>query len=168
MDTFQLQIQKFVNDETHGSSYLLKEIIKAFTKHQPDTDEIRWAFKELKQINPTMVIIHHFLRTLEPKIDTNFQDHLQEYINQWQDVEERIATNLARILPKKELNVLTHSHSGMIIRVLGILQECSFHLNVWQTESFPGGEGKKQAECLSNFGFNVSILSDDQVKETCP
>lgn len=165
MDTFKSRILQIRHDRTHGSSFLLKEIINAFWKQRPDPSEIQWAFDELHKIDPAMVIIHHFLKTMQPTIDSNFYRHLQAYEDTWKNVADRIADNLITHLPGTNLNVLTHSHSGMVIKVLKILNEKGYYLTVWQTESFPGGEGKTQAETLKKYKIAVSLVNDAYVDE---
>jgi len=164
---FQNEISTIVNDHSHGSSFLLKQLIQIFLEYQPNKEATEAALSALKKIDASMVILHHFINYLEnlPQ-NQSFHQFIQNYQNQWENANQSIARKLTKVLPKGAYKVLTHSHSGVVISVLTYLQESGYEFNIYQTESNPGGEGKIQAEALKNRGFVVNQIPDDQIKTT--
>ena len=163
MPNLKEKINQIKNDHSHGSSFLLQEIIETLTAAEYSDNEISRAFSELRKIDSSMIVIHHFLKELEPAIGQNFQYKVEEYANTWKNVYESIAENLKGYLTNDPFIILTHSHSGAIIGVVEILLRFGYTLKIIQTESRPGSEGKIQAEALQQLGLNVTIITDDRI-----
>jgi len=163
MSGLKKKINLIKNDHSHGSSILLQKIIEVFILSKYSTDEMRLAFSELRQIDTSMVVIHHFLNELEPEISRDFQAQVQQYINKWENVNYKITMNLKDYLPGNSLTILAHSHSGVIIEVVKNLMKSGYSIKVIQTESLPGGEGKIQATALRQLGLDISIIEDESI-----
>ena len=157
------KIRKIKNDHVHGSSFLLREIIKVFLTSKESEDEIFWSFSELSKIDSAMVVIHHFLRELKPEIGHNFRHHVQQYQVKWDNVNVDISINLQKFLTGRKLTILTHSHSSVILGVLQNLLSKDYMIDVIQTASEPGDEGIIQAKLIEQLGINVRISSDDDI-----
>jgi translation initiation factor 2B subunit (eIF-2B alpha/beta/delta family) len=160
------KIRRIKNDHVHGSSFLLREIIKVFLTTKESEDEILWSFSELSKIDSTMVVIHHFLRELKSAIGHDFHKRVQHYQGKWKNVNIDIAMNLQDHLSDKKLTVLTHSHSGAIISVLRNLVSNGYLIDVIQTASEPGGEGHVQAKALKQLGSDVTIIKDENLSSS--
>jgi len=165
MPRLKEKINQIKNDRIHGSSFLLQEIIEALTAAEYSDNEITQAFSELKKIESSMKVIHHFLEELKPAIGQDFQHKVEEYSNTWKNVNESIAENLKGYLANDSLIILTHSHSGVIIGVVEILLRLGYAIEIIQTESQPGGEGKIQAKALQQLGLEVAIIKDDKITD---
>ena len=164
MTTLESKIESIVLDRTHGSSVLLEHIIQSLTDPRLTKEELQWAFERLETIDPSMVIIHHFIREMKPKIDRNFQKQLHQYDKKWHNVEGRIADSVTERLHRQKLWILTHSYSGTVIGILKILMLKGYELRVIQTESYPGGEGVNQAMDLKHLGISVQLVKDDNMR----
>lgn len=163
MTGFKEKIIAIKNDHSHGSTILLQEIIDVFLAKNYSDNEILWAHSELGKLDPSMVVIHHFLKKLKPSIGNDFQNHVQQYQEAWQNVNKRITKNLMGYLANDSFTILTHSHSGVVIDVLKHLLENGYSIEVFQTESQPGGEGIIQAKALRQSGIDVTIIKDESI-----
>lgn len=168
MSAFTKKIESIINDKEHGSTKVLQDICQLFLYQRYDLDELRWAFIKLRKINPSMVVIHHFLNELQTKLDLNFKNHVIQYIDKWQYCEERIASYIFKLLPQTPLTILTHSYSGVVIKVLVLLKSKGVCFNVLQTESTPGGEGKLQAEALVRLKLKIDLIADKKIAHKFP
>ena len=163
MSDLESKIKKIRENHLHGSSIILQEIINVFTTGKYTDNDLVKSFSELRKIDPSMIVIHHFLRELKPAIGQDFVNKVQQYAGRWKNVNENIAENLKEYLPNESLTILTHSHSGVIIKVVKSLIEYGYTIKIIQTESQPGGEGVLQAKSLQQLGSDVSIINDNAV-----
>ena len=163
MPSLKGKINQIKNDHSHGSSFLLQEILKVLTAAEYSVNDISRAFSELRKIDSSMMVIHHFLKELEPAIGQNFQHKVAEYASTWKNLNESIAENLKGYLVNDPFIILTHSHSGAIIGVVEILLRLGYTFEIIQTESQPGGEGKIQATALRQLGLDVAIIKDARI-----
>ena len=162
MNEFQKNIKDIVTDREHGSSELVNKIIAEFRayKSRLTQKELDWAFKQLKNIDPSMVIVHHFLAEMHYKDKADFYQHLDQYVDQWNDVNDQIAERFKKFVGGGKIKVLTHSRSGTILSLLIACRKKV--LKVIQTESVPGKEGLKQAKSLRENDLDVKLIKDDQ------
>ena len=165
MTGFNEKIIAIKSDHSYGSTILLQEIINVFITTKYSNNELLQSFSELGKIDSSMVVIHHFLKELKPAIGQDFQHKVAEYASTWKNVNERIAENLKANLSGDSLIILTHSHSGAIIGVVEILLRLGYTIEIIQTESQPGGEGKIQATALERSGLDVALIKDDSIIE---
>jgi translation initiation factor 2B subunit (eIF-2B alpha/beta/delta family) len=68
-------------------------------------------------------------------------------------------------MPDGPNTILTHSHSGTLIKVLKYLLNQGLTITVVQTESLPGGEGSLQAEELKQLPLRITLINDSQINE---
>jgi translation initiation factor 2B subunit (eIF-2B alpha/beta/delta family) len=88
-----------------------------------------------------------------------------EYKVKWKNVNKTIAQNFLQICQVDGLNLLFHSHSGTLVELGKELFSRKTPVQIFQTESLPGGEGKIQAVELKNIGLNVDLIADDEIPE---
>ena len=163
---FEQRIEAITRDREHGSSVLVDRICEAFeslAQARDSHERLRWAFDELRQIDTSMVVVHHLLDTLEPYIESDFFNRLAAYVARWQGLEEGIANGLMKSGDLNGQTLLSHSHSGTLVAVLSLLAQRLEGLRVIQTRSEPGGEGERQYHELIDKGVKVELIADDQL-----
>ncbi|MEN8249178.1 MAG: hypothetical protein ABFS32_09630 [Bacteroidota bacterium] len=166
MGSLQSDIKSIIADKQHGSSIILHKIIQLLGANNYNIDELRWVFNNLRKVDEAMIIIHHFLDLLEPKIGKDFYYHLDEYIGKWANVEEVIAENLYHYIKSyKAIKILAHSQSGVVLKTIETLVKNNINVTVYQTESLPGGEGYIQAHLLKDRSIPVSLIKDHDIEE---
>ena len=164
--SFQDIINQIIADRIHGSTYLLRKIINALTATKLSRDELAWSLNQLNSIDSSMVVIHHFLKELKPAIGHQFRQQVQQYESKWKNVNINITSNLQDYLPDKKLTILAHSHSGVVIDVLMNLVSNGYLIDVIQTASEPGCEGRIQAKAVEQLGINVILIKDDDLAKS--
>ena len=163
----QDEIRTIVNDREHGSSVLLERIENLLKTQAAGTTprQMKQAFAQLRDIDQSMVLVHHFLDAMEPHIGNDLAQAIESYRLHWRKVPAAVAENLRSMLSTLQPQVLVHSHSGLIIQVARELARAGVKLSFWQTRSLPGGEGRLQAQTLRDAGFDVSLIEDEQISE---
>jgi translation initiation factor 2B subunit (eIF-2B alpha/beta/delta family) len=163
MGGFKSQFRNICNDHLHGSSYILDEIINSLKKHNPSSEDLIWAIKQMKMIDSSMVVIKHFTRELENHLNTDLHEFLLSYEQKYVHIETEITNRLIAELAEKTLSVLTHSHSQMVINVLEKMKIYGIDITVFQTHSHPGEEGRIQKKDLERLNINVLLIEDFEV-----
>ncbi|MDX1696282.1 MAG: hypothetical protein R3208_21130 [Ketobacteraceae bacterium] len=165
--TLQDEVRAIVDDREHGSSALLERIANLLKDQAANTTprQMRQAFAQLREIDQSMVLVHHFLDAMEQHIESNLAQAIESYQLHWQKVPAAVAENLRPMLNTIQPRVLVHSHSGLIIQVAQELARSGVKPSFWQTRSLPGGEGPLQAQDLCDAGFDVSLIEDEQISE---
>ncbi len=138
-------------------------IIDAFKSYRPDAQEGLWALSQLQRIDPSMAIVHHFLK--EASRGNDLLQTIEQYEQRWRNVPARIAAEVARLLPREDLRLLLHSQSGQVVQVMHELTRKGFNLRCVQTVSTPGEEGRVQAEVLQQAGLDVQVIEDGLISE---
>lgn len=171
MTSFENRIREIVGDRAHGSSTLAAMIVEAFRgkgNPPPDPSQVTWGLQQLRQVDPSMVVIHHLLDELEACGDHNILEALDHYDEQWRDIDRKLAGHLLRQSNWDNGRLLTHSHSGILLSVIRHLHEASPSLEVWQTISEPGGEGRLQYQALTKAGITCHLVTDEQALSEAP
>ncbi len=167
MAGFLQRIAEITNDRSSGSSKLLEDIMQELLTAKFTPDEFRQALQKLKETDPAMRIVHHFLEGLTASGD-DWRAFTRAYWNTYAHRPAIIAGQLAGLLAAPKATLLTHSHSQTVIGVLRILHRKGSCPAVVQTESTPGGEGRLQAAALAEAGLAVSLVADKQVATVIP
>lgn len=171
MTTFEKRIQEIINDRAHGSSTLASKIVQALSGYggeQPDRQQLKWALKSLRQVDKSMVVVHHLLDELEARGYKAVPETLEHYDQQWRDIDQKLASHLLRQRNWDSSQILTHSHSGVLLSVICRLHEFSPSIEVWQTLSAPGGEGRLQYQALQREGIQSHLVTDEQALARAP
>lgn len=164
MDTFEDRIHRIVADREHGSSTLVQMIIDALAEadgHCPTPSQQRWALRELKRIDHSMVVVHHLLDTLGTEPGDNLAARVRQYAQQWSGVASRITRHLLDYHDWTDAQILLHSHSGLLLKAATEVCREVPGIGFWQTRSEPGGEGVSQYRELRRRGIPCSLLSDE-------
>lgn len=166
--SFEDRIRAIANDREHGSSVLVDRICAEFRALQSEENaehRLRWAFHQLRQIDASMVVVHHLLDTLEPHVGSDFFAELAAYESRWQHIDQAIADKLLAHRDFSGNTLITHSHSGILARVIRLLAGRVKGLQVCQTRSEPGGEGELQYRELQKAGLDVRLVNDADLPE---
>ncbi|WP_166263479.1 hypothetical protein [Marinobacter caseinilyticus] len=162
-DTFEEAIDAIVNDRQHGSSILADRICAEFKRlrgNKQSLQKLSWAFARLRTIDRSMVVVYHLLDALEPYIGDHFFTWLEAYEARWLGLDEVIAKRLIRRKDWRNKRILTHSHSGVVIRVVAWVAHRMPGLEIWQTRSEPEGEGALQFQALRDAGIATRLVED--------
>lgn len=165
---FEQKITDIAADRESGSSQLVKRIQQAFhsvEKSPPDRQQLQWALGQLRDIDSSMVVVHHLLNVLEPAVGPGFFESLREYERRWADFPRRVAARLVKMRNWNDAHVLVHSRSGMLLEAIEHVTEQYRGVNIWQTRSDPGGEGLIQHRELLKQGVTAHLIEDHQVAE---
>lgn len=168
ISTFEQQIADIVFNSESGSSQLVTLIQDAFhgIEHEaPDKQRLGWAIKQLRDIDRSMVVVHHLLNALEPCLGTTFFQALNSYERRWADLPQRVVTQLIRARDWSNCCVLLHSRSGMVLEAVRCSHEQYSGLHFYQTRSEPGGEGVSQFRELQRLKVKVQLVEDEQVAQ---
>ena len=166
MSSLKATVRKIKNNRSQGSSLLLHDIIKVFTSAKYSESELLQSFSELGEIDSSMVLVHHFLKELQPAIGQDFRQQMLQYKQKWDNVNYGISTNLQEYIADKKLIILTHSSSGVIIDILMNLVLKGYLIDVIQTVSEPGAEGREQAKAIAQLGINTRVIKDENLIKT--
>lgn len=171
MTTFENRIHEIIDDREHGSSTLVGMIVQALRgddRQPPDSQQVEWALQALRQVDASMVVVHHLLDELEARDGKTLAGALDHYERQWRDIDRHLATRLLRQHDWDNCRILTHSHSGVLLAVIRRLQASSPSLEVWQSHSLPGGEGRLQYQALQRSGIQCHLVPDEQALSLAP
>lgn len=169
--TFEDRIEAIVSDRRHGSSWLVERIcteLGQLARARESTRKLTWAFARLRDIDPSMAVVHHLLDTLEPCIGGDFAGQLAAYEAHWRHLDRAIAGELLERMDWHHRRVLTHSHSGVLIRVARQVASRVQGLELWQTRSEPGGEGELQYRELRDAGIAARLIDDADLPGAAP
>lgn len=119
MVALQDEIRTIVNDREHGSSVLLERIENLLEDQAASTTprQMRQAFARLRDIDQSMVLVHHFLDAMEPHIGNDLAQAIESYRLHCRKIPAAVAENLKPMLNTPQPRVLVHCHSGLIIQV---------------------------------------------------
>ncbi|HCW88702.1 MAG TPA: hypothetical protein DHU56_01350 [Marinobacter sp.] len=166
--SFEEKIKKIAGDREHGSSVLVDHICQELASLERDPayeKRLKWAFRELRKIDESMVVVHHLLDSLEPCIGPDFPDELKAYESRWRNIHRDIARHLLEKQDFTGQTVLMHSHSGMLIGVAAEVAGQAEGLHVWQTRSEPGGEGESQYQELRSRDIKAWLIEDERLPD---
>ncbi len=174
-------------DNVSGSATLqrkLEEGLLAALKEEEDASragEQKKVIDILLQFREEMssfAVLGHFtdhliyrLRTPGKGMVEKILDAILDYRKQWADVDERIYRNFLSLVPGMDqpgnFRYLLHSHSGTICEFFRMLTKDfpTEEMVLMQTESRPALEGRQQALCLRDLGYEVWFGTDSAVSD---
>ncbi|MFL1405289.1 hypothetical protein ACJO2E_08100 [Marinobacter sp. M1N3S26] len=171
MDRFTERINTIITDREHGSSTLVQWIIDALGDrgdNTPSRAQRRWALKELRNIDCSMVVVHHLLDTLGTEPGDDFQARLDDYVHRWSDIPARVARQLLSLGDWNGARVLLHSHSGMLLSAIEQAHQAAPTICFCQTRSLPGDEGATQHRFLTDRGIACDLVNDESIASLVP
>ncbi len=157
------KIQQIINDRENGSTYLLDNLLFLLRTAKYTDSDLSWSKSVLSAIDPSMAVIHHFLKELE-SIDsvTQVLPLVIEYENRYEAIPRNLLTNLTSQFEINGKTVLTLSNSKTIQDIL-CMACIDRQFKVFQTLSGPEEEGRIQFSRLKECNVSVEILQDDHV-----
>ncbi len=115
--------------------------------------------------------LHHLRRTLsdfwdnkkEPLTSRRLIDHLTGYRDEWKAVDLNLALEVSRHIELNNKRLLLHSKSSTLTNTFQHMEGQRWPAKIFQTESRPAFEGRRQAEMLLGLGLNVELIADTAV-----
>ena len=156
------------SDNTSGSATLLQKIkeLAADYLNQADPDSIRLqkdlteAAHQLKDFAIIIHFIYYFVNELGKNKEKNkLLEFIKNYSDQWSA--GTAIKQFSEEIPLQNKTVLIHSNSRTIQEILLNYRGPIDGLYLVQTYSSPAGEGLAQAEALSENGFNVTLIHEN-------
>jgi translation initiation factor 2B subunit (eIF-2B alpha/beta/delta family) len=169
-----------IKDYQSGSSRILDQVIWASGKTMK---ELQWdhypteiLLDELEKVqchHSDLVIIRHFVLEIKQIIKdqgpcltkNSILSWIDDYRGKWRNANNNIAKNFLQICPVDRMKMLFHSHSGTLVELGREIFSHKINVEIFQTESIPGAEGKIQAVELRNIGLNVDLVADAEIPE---
>lgn len=176
---WQEQIRMLQKNKEAGSTYILNSLIDSLSNFLAsiqeenvnlNTSEIKDTLKSLIKKHNQFLVLMHFIEEFFHELEkTNHSEKLhffiEDYKSKWNNIEKNIGENLISIVGTKKKSVLLHSNSSSVCNVLKFLKKKNLELDIFQTESRPVNEGRKQAEFLIESGFHVTLLVDTGISK---
>jgi len=156
------------NDNVSGSAALLqkiKEITAGYlTNREPGFDKLQQDLTEAAHQLKDFAIIIHFIYYFVNELGKNKEknqllEFIQQYNDQW--AINRAIKQFNEEISLKNKTVLLHSNSSTIQEILLKYQGTIEGLHLIQTYSSPAGEGLIQAQALSQKGFNMTLIHEN-------
>lgn len=169
MDLFRSEINQIKKNRVDGSLQILNTTIDVIVNYL-STD----VFSEITLINqlddlsktfPDFAILNHFVSGINKAGNTKKEllDFISDYKSKWANVDQDISNHFLNRIKVDDLAILLHSNSRTIHALFEEIARRNLSVNVFQTESLPGGEGILQADYLRKLGFKVFMIKDDDV-----
>lgn len=102
-----------------------------------------------------------------PKLKETIHKYIETKINEAKKATRQLAIIGAKRLREREV-ILTHSYSRSVLEVIREALKLGKRIEVYITESRPGGEGLKMASALRELGVPVTLIVDSAVRYVMP
>jgi len=175
------QVQEVAQDRTHGANYLgsraieiMKEASRLSDATSPDNlfrDLLLVAF-QLRNAQPSMATLRNLVGRVLYRLDSRRYDSssvddfrqlvrmmADEHISSAKRSLDEACKNCNAFMPEN-CRVLTHSYSSTVRKALEIAHQTGKRLQVYVTESQPGGEGAQLTKVLSSKRIHVRLVPD--------
>ena len=169
MYDFKVQLSKIKNDRQSGSLQILNNTLnviqEAISARDINIHDLKAMVVDLSSDFPDFAVLQHFISGINQAGNTKREllDFISNYKQKWQNVDRDISNHFLSSIKVNDSTVLLHSNSRTIHALFEEITRRNLTVNVFQTESRPGGEGVLQAEYLRKLGFNVFLINDDEV-----
>lgn len=159
---------KALNDNVSGSAALLQKIKEITTDYlstgEPDLfllrNDMREAAQRLKDFAIIIHFFYYFVNELRKNEEKNkLLEFIKLYSDQW--TLEKANKRFSEDVSLKHKTVLMHSNSSTIQDMLIKYRGPIDGLQLIQTYSSPAGEGLIQAKALSQKGFDVTLIHEN-------
>ena len=171
MYDFKVQLSKIKNDRQSGSLQIsnntLNVIQEAISARDINIHDLKAMVVDLSSDFPDFAVLQHFISGINQAGNTKREllDFISNYKQKWQNVDRDISNHFLSSIKVNDSTVLLHSNSRTIHALFEEITRRNLTVNVFQTESRPGGEGVLQAEYLRKLGFKVSVINDDVLNQ---
>jgi translation initiation factor 2B subunit (eIF-2B alpha/beta/delta family) len=133
-----------------------------------DTEELSEELEILTGQFPHFGLLIHFVNDLEKRLEDTYlltgselDELVCNYRLEWKDTQDRASEELIKAVEFNGKNILLHSNSSALQNLFGKLKKEVRKPVIWQTYSSPAGEGRVQADLLSEMGFEVNLFHED-------
>jgi translation initiation factor 2B subunit (eIF-2B alpha/beta/delta family) len=172
LSILDIRIQEVLSDKSSGSTGILEKImaiLNSFLADQNvDPDMIISRYLNISiSLENSFAVVHHFHNYLRSHMkqqlkSSELANKIENYRETWRNSEEKLIKNALRITKIEDQVVLLHSKSETLINLFREISR-SKKLEIIQTESRPGLEGRKQALELVKQGHKVKVITDGSV-----
>lgn len=180
MHVLKERIERINNDRQSGSTGILEQCHDMLSDYlennpSPNLGEILESLRSIFRVHANMAVLFHFCNACFLEIEKIKQagkerdsgmilsDFLEKYAQTWSRLEEKILAHLQDQYDIRNKNILLHSNSGMIIKVLTRFASKGILPGIYQTVSWPAEEGRIQARKLAELGFSIRMISDTAI-----
>ena len=174
--SFGNNFRKILTDNVHGSSYITEKVIESFisglkTNNNLSKNELKKTVTLIFNTFPNFTLLFHFLNELmlvadknnEVDIPNKLPDFIENYLNKWNKTKEKAAAVFIENIDISSKNILLHSNSSAVQQVFETAKRNNINCTIWQTVSSPANEGILQAEKLTEYGFKVNLIHEDEI-----
>jgi translation initiation factor 2B subunit (eIF-2B alpha/beta/delta family)/8-oxo-dGTP pyrophosphatase MutT (NUDIX family) len=175
------QVQEIAQDRTHGANYLglraieiMKEVSRLSDATSPSNlfHDLLLAAFQLRNAQPSMATLRNLVGKLLYRLDSHRYppssvDEFRQLVRMIADEQissvkrslDEVCKNCSAFMPEN-CRVLTHSYSSTVRKALEIAHQSGKRLQVYVTESQPGGEGTQLTKDFSSKGIQARLVPD--------
>ena len=165
-----------IADNESGSGTILRKVqtrLIEFGENKSDISiyllhgEVQSLLNQFSQFGLLIHFLGAFKRFLvKEKIAGNqLSSFINTYQEKWRNVQNQASLKMISEIDFIEKQVLVHSNSSAIHNLFYQLKSLQPKPVVWQTYSSPAGEGRLQAEIISDLGCQVNLIHEDAISK---
>jgi translation initiation factor 2B subunit (eIF-2B alpha/beta/delta family) len=169
MDPFLRGINKIKQNREDGSLQVLENLIDLVMSYLASetfaVDVLKYQLNLLSKSFSEFVVLHQFVAGIELSGTTKkeISSFISGYKQTWNRVDEKISNHFLNNIEVNDSAILLHSNSRTIHALFEGIARRNLRVDVFQTESLPGGEGILQAGFVKELGFDVFLIKDEEV-----
>ena len=146
MDLFRSEINQIKKNRVDGSLQILNTTIDVIVNYLAtgvfsETTLIN-QLNDLSKTFPDFAVLQHFITGVNKTGNTkkDFFDFISDYKIKWGDVDSKISNHFLNRIKVDDSTVLLHSNSRTVHALFEEIARRNLSVNVFQTESQPGGD----------------------------
>lgn len=172
MKDYEKILEKIREDKESGSREIANDVINCFKafaeyEHADLIKEVKELGSRCIKAQPDMGavrnVVEKLIKAVEEKPD---RETIQRFSEKYQ---KRMEESLEEIIEqasdhiREGANLLSHSRSSTVEKVLTTLHDRGVRYTIFVTESLPGGEGRTLVKHLRREGIKATTIHDDAV-----
>jgi len=162
-----ISLASILNDSTSGSSELLQRLNQYFLQEIKNKIEFNPDIALIEKKLESFTNIKGYLLKVKEYVQGKDFYELENYLNNFDSAEkeslDKLFQNSRKLLPRFR-TALTISNSRTLIEFFKYLNSHINKIEIFISESLPGGEGNIMAEILSKNGLNAKVIKDDEAE----
>ena len=170
---FSAELLKIADDRINGSTTMLFnlfDIMEVMIKNHQNLTEYQQELNEIIKSQSHFINLVNITRQISENLsDTvaiiNLITDVRQY---YQKLYEKQANIILQKTHNDKIKILTHSNSSSIKNVVLHLKDKLSSIEIVQTVSTPGDEGKLQADFFCKNGLPVTLIDDSAVANYIP
>ncbi len=170
---FSAELLKIASDSINGSTTMLLNLLDTIEKMQKNNINIadyKLMFNSIIKSQSHFINLINITRQIlenisDPEAISNLITTVRKY---YQTLFEKQANIILENTHKDKIKLLTHSNSSSIKNVVLQLKDKVKNIEIVQTVSTPGDEGKLQADFFCKNGLPVTLIDDSAVANFIP